>query len=193
VRITKKKDGYKEEYFVLADDKKVKHGAYKKINSKNQIVIEGNYQNNVRIEEWNFYLNEKLEQVYNYSIEKLTYYLAPDYSFRYIGNEKLTVPPLFIGGKEELNSKLNELMIYPGQARQMEIEGKVTAEFLVNSDNSLSDVYVTRGIGAGCDEELEKALKKITDGWLAGERENEKINCKVTLTVEFKLSGISLL
>jgi periplasmic protein TonB len=101
----------------------------------------------------------------------------------------LDTPPFFIGGKEGLNEKLNELMSYPTQALRMQIEGKVIAEFFINEDSSISDVLITRGIGAGCDEELWKALKKINEGWVTGEKDNKKLKCKVTLTVQYKLNS----
>jgi hypothetical protein len=80
--VTKKKGDYKEEFFVLTNDKKIKQGGYKKTKNKNEIVIEGQYENNVKTGEWKFYSNGKIEQIHNYSTQELNQVTEPNYSFK---------------------------------------------------------------------------------------------------------------
>ena len=189
--ITHRKGEYKEVFSVLSKDNKIKHGSYKKLRKKDEVVIEGQYENNEKTGEWKFYSNGEIEQIYNYSTQELKQVTEPNYSLKYIGSDQLDSPPRFIGGKNGLNDQLNELMTYPTQALRMGIEGIVSAEFLINEDNSISDVFITRGIGAGCDAEFSNALKKINQGWITGKKGDKKMKCKVTLTVHYRLDATS--
>jgi hypothetical protein len=183
---TNKSGGYKEEFQVLKSNKKIKHGEYKKTES-NTLVAEGKYENNEKVGEWKYYANGVVDQIYNHSTKELTYYQAPAYSLKYIGTEKLDTPPLFIGGKEELNVQLNELMTYPFSAKNLAIEGNVSIQFFINEDNSISDVLIFRGISGDCDREFRNALLNIKTGWLAGKIAGRNVQSKVAVTVQYLL------
>ncbi|QLH31677.1 MAG: energy transducer TonB [Cyclobacteriaceae bacterium] len=51
-------------------------------------------------------------------------------------------------------------LIYPSEARQKGIEGRVFIEFVVNIDGSISDVRPIKGIGGGCDEEAVRIMSQ---------------------------------
>lgn len=51
-----KKDGYKEFYHVLKQDKTIKHGAYKKTDLKGRTLETGFYKSNVKDSIWNIYI-----------------------------------------------------------------------------------------------------------------------------------------
>lgn len=65
--------------------------------------------------------------------------------------------PEIIGGRQALYKQLQ----YPDRCRRARIEGRVVLAFIVNTDGSVQDVKVIRGIGGGCDEAAVKALKKV--------------------------------
>lgn len=65
-----------------------------------------------------------------------------------------------VGGFSDFKKYLNEQLNYPEQALKNEIEGRVTVQFTVEADGTLSDFKVIRGIGYGCDEELIRLIKE---------------------------------
>jgi antitoxin component YwqK of YwqJK toxin-antitoxin module len=65
--ITKKGQGFIEQYFVLATDKKVKHGEYKRHDKNGKLIMLGKYENNKRFGQWKFYSNEELVQEYDFT------------------------------------------------------------------------------------------------------------------------------
>ena len=43
-------------------------------------------------------------------------------------------------------------IVYPQEARDKEISGRVFVSFIVEKDGSVNEVNVKKGIGGGCDE-----------------------------------------
>ena len=70
----------------------------------------------------------------------------------------------------------------------MGIEGKVFVEFVVQTDGSVTDIRVKKGIGAGCDEEAIKAVKTAPK-WNPGKNKGVAVRQQVVLPITFKLSG----
>lgn len=60
-----------------------------------------------------------------------------------------------IGGIDELYSKL----VYPKEAKEKGIVGKVTVELTVDQNGHIKHLAVVRGLGAGCDEEAVRVMK----------------------------------
>ena len=77
-------------------------------------------------------------------------------------------------------------LTYPQQARQMGIEGTVIVVFLVNSDGSISDVDILRGIGAGCDAEAIRVVQN-SPNWIPGYSKEGAVNTRMRLPIHFKL------
>lgn len=63
-------------------------------------------------------------------------------------------------GNKEFNQYIKESLVYPKQAENQKIKGRVTVEFVVNSDGSLSNFFIKKGLGAGCDEEAIRLIKE---------------------------------
>lgn len=64
--------------------------------------------------------------------------------------------PKLIGGMANLQNKVK----YPEMARRVDIQGRVTVQFIVNEEGNVEDAKVVRSIGAGCDEEVLKVVKE---------------------------------
>lgn len=90
------------------------------------------------------------------------------------------------GGMEGWNQYLAGNLKYPGQARQMGIEGTVVLVFVVNTDGSISDVEILRGIGGGCDEEALRVVQNSPD-WTPGKQSDRAVNVRMRLPIRFKL------
>jgi periplasmic protein TonB len=81
---------------------------------------------------------------------------------------------------EKLNGK------YPAQARRMGVEGKVFLNFIIAKDGSISDVKVTKGIGAGCDE-LATKIMQGAPAWKPGLQRGKAVKSRFTLPITFRL------
>lgn len=92
------------------------------------------------------------------------------------------------GGMEGWNSYLASSLTYPEQARRMGVEGTVIVVFVVNSDGSISDVDILRGIGAGCDEVAMQVVKNAPN-WEPGSQRGKVVNTRMRLPIRFKLGN----
>lgn len=94
------------------------------------------------------------------------------------------------GGMDGWNQYLAENLKYPAQARQMGIEGTVILVFVINTDGSVSNVEILRGIGGGCDEEALRVVQNSPD-WKPATQQGRAVNSRMRLPIRFKLSSDS--
>lgn len=92
------------------------------------------------------------------------------------------VMPELIGGLSALQASIT----YPEFAQRVGIEGRVILKFIVNTDGTVSDVEVTRGIGGGCDEEAVEAIKNAR--FTPGRQSGRPVRVRFALPVTFRLS-----
>jgi protein TonB len=94
--------------------------------------------------------------------------------------------PEFPGGEEALMNYLASNLRYPEQARELDIQGTVFIEFVVEKDGSVTNVVVKRGIGGGCDEEAVRVVKSMPK-WKPGKQRGKPVRVSYTLPVRFHL------
>jgi periplasmic protein TonB len=96
------------------------------------------------------------------------------------------IMPEFPGGKTALSMFLQQNVTYPLSARTALTEGQVIVRFIVNSDGSISNIEVYKGIGNGCDEEAIRVIKKMPR-WTPGSVKGSPVRVKYNLPINFKL------
>lgn len=190
--VTKKSNGFIEEFNVLAADKKVKHGPYKKFEGKDKLIVEGAYDNNAQVGDWKFYVNGELEQTYDFTTKEVKYVKKIAYSSKTMVNGtmqdvQLDTPPTYIGSKIGLNKELNKEMTYPSQALRMGVEGKVLASVWVSESGEVSDIKVIQGVMDECNKEVIDGLTKIEKNWISGTKDGQKMKSELLIVIEFKL------
>jgi protein TonB len=89
--------------------------------------------------------------------------------------------PELIGGLESLQRSIN----YPEIAKKAGVEGKVFVQFVVDEQGNVQDPVVTRGIGAGCDEEALKAVRQAK--FKPGKQRGKPVRVKMSLPITFRL------
>lgn len=94
--------------------------------------------------------------------------------------------PSFVGGDAAFYQFVSKNLKYPAQARRLGIEGKVFVHFVVDTDGSLSNVRVVRGIGAGCDVEVERIIG-LSPKWNPGKQRGNPVRVRMILPIYFKL------
>ena len=96
--------------------------------------------------------------------------------------------PEYIGGDEARMSFLQENIKYPQLARESGIQGTVFVTFVVETNGSVTDVRVLRGIGGGCDEEAVRVVK-IMPKWKPGMQRSKPVRVQFTMPIRFTLQG----
>jgi TonB family protein len=96
------------------------------------------------------------------------------------------VRPEFPKGDAKMYEFLGKKMMYPKEARDQNIQGRVYISFIVMEDGSLEELQILRGIGGGCDEETIRVVKMMPK-WLPGLIDNKPVRVRFNLPVVFKL------
>ncbi len=94
-------------------------------------------------------------------------------------------PPSYPGGDNVRMDFIRENLVYPEEALEKGIEGRVFVTFIVEKDGSLSDIEVTRGIGYGLDEEAVRIVKMMPK-WNPGKYSKPYV-VRFTLPILFSL------
>jgi protein TonB len=98
------------------------------------------------------------------------------------------VMPTFPGGTAALMKWLQENMIYPAVAQELNIQGRVNLRFVVTADGSIDDVVVIKGLDPSCDKEAMRVVKKMPK-WLPGKQNGNAVPVYFSLPVTFKLQN----
>lgn len=98
------------------------------------------------------------------------------------------IDPEFPGGISALYRFLRDNLVYPEDARNMRIQGKVFVTFIIEKDGSVTHIRVLRPLGYGLDEEVVRVLK-IMPRWKPGVQGGLKARVQYNLPVSFKLAN----
>ncbi|MDH5476426.1 MAG: energy transducer TonB [Cyclobacteriaceae bacterium] len=94
----------------------------------------------------------------------------------------------FKGGNAAFAKFLQKNVVYPSQARRMGVEGKVYVQFVVGIDGTLSDIKILKGLGAGCDEESIRVMKK-SPPWKVGKQRGRPVRLRMVIPLNFTLGA----
>lgn len=94
--------------------------------------------------------------------------------------------PSFEGGMDAFYSYLMKEVRYPAIARNNGVEGQVYVQFNIERNGAVSNVRVTRDIGAECGSEVERIMKKVTS-FNPGKQRGRTVKTVMVLPVNFKL------
>jgi TonB family protein len=90
------------------------------------------------------------------------------------------------GGRSGFKDYLSLAVKYPDAALTNKTEGRVTVRFTVEPSGQLTNFEVVRGIGAGCDEELIRAIRE-GPAWKPSSRDGQPVSDKVSVRYRFKV------
>lgn len=101
--------------------------------------------------------------------------------------ERLDDMPDYPGGMKAMMQFLSNNTIYPKEAIEQNIQGRVIVTFVVEADGSLSDISIARGIHELLDAEAIRVIK-LMPKWKPGVKDGEPVRARFTVPVQFKLS-----
>jgi TonB family protein len=106
------------------------------------------------------------------------------------GKEKILITcdqmPTFPGGDNALFTFIGKHIVYPENAKKSGVQGKVYVEFVVDKGGSVKEIKISKGIGAGCDEEAVRVIK-LMPKWNPGKDKGKVVNVKIVLPIMFAL------
>lgn len=89
-------------------------------------------------------------------------------------------------GNRAFKQYLEKNIRFPELAKINKVEGRVTVEFTIEPNGSLTNFNVIRGIGSGCDEELIRLIKEGPK-WIPTKKDNVAVQDKAKVGLKFEL------
>ena len=94
--------------------------------------------------------------------------------------------PSFPGGMSALMSWLSQNIKYPVIAAENGVKGRVTVQFVVEKDGSITDVQVVKSVDPSLDKEAARVIKSMPH-WIPGRQNGSPVRVRYTVPVTFKL------
>lgn len=95
--------------------------------------------------------------------------------------------PSFPGGEREMYTFLAANIQYPAAAARANVQGRVTLQFIVEKDGSVSNPKVLKGIGFGADEEAARVVSSMPK-WTPGMQNGRSVRVYYTIPIMFTLT-----
>ena len=89
--------------------------------------------------------------------------------------------PELVGGMDALQKKIR----YPLQAKSLGVQGVVYVQSIINEKGKIIEPKVVKKLGAGCDEEAVRVLKKSK--FKPGYDKGKPVKVRFTLPIFFRL------
>ncbi|MBN2611386.1 MAG: energy transducer TonB [Bacteroidales bacterium] len=99
--------------------------------------------------------------------------------------------PEFIAGKgvESFKDWINANLVYPKEAQDNKISGRVYINFVVDTDGSVTDVKVIRGVHPVLDKAALDLIKSSPKWEKAGKQRGQSVRVAFTFPITFELSS----
>lgn len=95
--------------------------------------------------------------------------------------------PMFQGGDANTFSKwVNQRLVYPENAKDQGVQGRVTLQFTIQKDGSLTNVKVLRGVDPDLDREAVRVVS-MSPKWTPGKQRDRIVPVTYTFPVIFML------
>ncbi len=97
------------------------------------------------------------------------------------------MPSFKNGDISEFVKYIQSIVIYPEAALNMDIQGKVYADFVVNKEGYIENVKIIRGVDPLLDNEVVRALK-ASPRWKPGRQRDIPVKVAYTIPITFKIN-----
>lgn len=88
-------------------------------------------------------------------------------------------------GLRGLPNFLAQNLKYPPEAFRLDIQGKVTIEFVVETSGSVSNLRALSFLGGGCDDEAMRLVRSIC--WRPAMKDGQRVRSTMKLDIQFRL------
>ena len=95
------------------------------------------------------------------------------------------VMPDFIGGRSALQRYLQKHLRFPAAALAAQVSGRVYVSFVVQTDGSIGEVTVLKGLGYGTEEAAARVVREMP-AWTPGLQNHHTVPVRFTLPITFQ-------
>lgn len=95
--------------------------------------------------------------------------------------------PTYKGGREAMSKYIYSNLIYPEDAKAQRLEGDVELVFFVDTDGTVSDITVKKGVSKSIDAEAVRLVEGMKD-WIPGKNGVYNVIMKTSLIIGFHLA-----
>jgi TonB family protein len=92
--------------------------------------------------------------------------------------------PKYNGGNTAMGEFLSSNIHYPKASLKAGVTGTVFTQFIINTDGSISDVTVIKGIDKFCDEEAVRVVKSMQN-WIPGKQNGKEVRVRFVVPIKF--------
>ena len=96
--------------------------------------------------------------------------------------------PEYPGGFDAMSDFISANLVYPLEAKDAAIEGRVFVGFVVEKDGAVSSIKLLRGIGYGCDEAAMDVVRKMPK-WKPAMQRGKPVRIEYMFPVKFELEN----
>ena len=96
--------------------------------------------------------------------------------------------PQFPGGMQALMEFLSKTIRYPKEAFEANKQGRVIANFVIETDGSISEAKVVKSVDPSLDEEAIRVINAMPN-WTPGKQSGKAVRVKYTVPINFRLDG----
>lgn len=193
VTVVKGSPPVKETFYVLKDDKNIKHGAYTK--QYGEWLIKGRFDNDKRTGIWEYLDRDSQPELrIDFDTNKVLFrkptnfigacMIADGDVFVEVEPEQ---EPVFLGGTGNILFYILGLQ-YPLEARRNGIQGTVIISATITKDGKIIDERVESGPALVLNKEALRAIRLMPDEWLPGKINGNDVDMRILIPVKFKLS-----
>ena len=93
----------------------------------------------------------------------------------------------FPGGAAAMMKWINDNISYPETSIEMNEQGRVFLQFVVEKDGSITNVKVDRGVSIDLDREAKRVIRKMPK-WKPGETKGRAVRARCRLPINFQLN-----
>ena len=94
--------------------------------------------------------------------------------------------PQFPGGMQALMEFLSKTIRYPKEAFEANKQGRVIANFVIETDGSISEAKVVKSVDPSLDEEALRVINAMPN-WTPGKQSGKVVRVKYTVPINFRL------
>ena len=96
------------------------------------------------------------------------------------------VEPVYPGGPAAMNAFIQSKVVYPELSKEMDEQGTVYVQFVVNKDGTIQDVIVLKGVSELLDKEAVRVVK-LMPKWTPGEQAGKAVRVRYQIPINFRI------
>jgi TonB family protein len=100
-------------------------------------------------------------------------------------------PPSFIGGEQAIYRTLAKYMVYPDEAKEKGIQGRVMVQFIITEDGHITGVHALNGYLKCLADAAVKAVMATNTQWIPGKINNMPVKTQMRIPLKFTLQSFS--